>query len=81
MIWQEYVFALGGLFFASALVPMLKSKETQVPRKSSVGTAAFLFLFVFAFASLGQWLSAGTQALVALGWTGLAIWRPVKARS
>lgn len=80
-MWQDYVFTSGGLFFFCSLIPMLRNPATQVPRTSSVGTAAFLFLFAISFASLGHWMSACTQTLVALGWTGLAIWRPLKARN
>lgn len=78
MIWQDFVFTTGSLFFTLALLPTLFNKQAQVPRWTSVTKVVFLTTFVVAYASLGFVFSAWTTIVLVLTWTAVALWRPVR---
>jgi hypothetical protein len=74
--WQEFVFTVGGFVFFIALLPSIFSKNKPA-FITSLMTASFLTLFVFAFATLDLWWSAAAQSLVATAWWVLTVqsWR------
>lgn len=79
MIWQEAIFTVGSIAFSIALIPTLKSKQSLVPRSSSLLTATFLSLYVVCFYTLGMYYSASTGAITATMWWLIAWLRPLKA--
>lgn len=54
---------------------MLRSKETVVPRSTSVPTASFIALFSVARATLGLYFACCTEAISALMWLAVVVWR------
>lgn len=53
MIWQDAVFTVGSLVFATALWPTVRDPRALVPRTSSVPTAVALACYVPTELSLG----------------------------
>ncbi len=74
-MWQDYVFASGGAFFAAATIPMLRNRDTVIPRSSSVPTALFLWVFVVTHYSLDLYWASATESLSASMWTALVFLR------
>jgi hypothetical protein len=70
--WQELVFTTGGFVFFIALLPSIFS-DNKPAFATSIITASFLTLFIFAFATLDLWWSAAAQALGALAWWVLTV--------
>jgi len=67
MIWQDIAITVGCFILAGALVPTIRNKHKPEPLTSAL-TGGVLAVFAFAFATLGLWLSAVSQALCALLW-------------
>lgn len=72
MIWQDYVFTIGGFVFALALLPTVRNPEARVPARTSVSTAAVLTVYVFTQWSLRVHLGAIAGSLTALSWWFIA---------
>lgn len=70
--WQELIFAAGNLVFFIGLLPSIFSTDKPA-FWTSIITAPFLTLFVFAFYSLELYWSAVGVALGAGAWWILAI--------
>ena len=79
MLWQDFIFSIGGFAFFLALLPSILSDEKPAFWTSFM-TAAFLSLFVYTFTTLELWLSAVGQGLVALGWWTLTVQSYMKQR-
>lgn len=77
--WQDIVFSLGNFIFFLALLPSIFSTEKPAFGTSLV-TAAFLSVFVYAFITLDLWLSASGTACAATGWWILAAQSFMKLR-
>lgn len=74
-MWQDNIFLLGNLLFATTLIPLLTNPKTYVPRKTSATTAAILYTYAATFATLSLPLSTAASTLTALLWTIVAIKR------
>lgn len=74
MLWQDWVFGVGGFLFAPSPLPMVV-RSPKPPLLTSGLTALILWSFVIAFATLGLWLSACSGVLTAGTWTVLAMQR------
>lgn len=71
----ELIFTVGAVAFTLGLIPAMLNRNTVIPRGSSLLTAFFLSLYVYAFASIGQTYSAAAGASTALAWWFLFIFR------
>lgn len=78
MPWQDTILAITTVAFASALVPSILHPDTQISRKTSVPTAAAVWVQAGVFLTLGLWWTTGGTVLIALGWTYLAVARPTR---
>ncbi len=79
MVWQDYVFLIGGILQVPPLFSSLLNKRTQYPGLSSLQIASILSAFTITFLSLGLYLAAiGTCASAAL-WFLLLVFRPVRS--
>lgn len=66
-MWQDWVFAVGGVVFFVSLIPSFKSPD-KPSILTSFPTAFFLTIFAFAYGSLGLKFAMTTTAIAALGW-------------
>lgn len=60
MIWQDWVFGIGTIIFAIALLPSVFGKEKPAI-STSVPTGAILMFFAFTQASLSLWFTLAIQ--------------------
>lgn len=79
-MWQDYVFAIGSLFFIAALIPMIRASE-KPPLFSSIPTATVLAIFAVTYTTLDLWLAAITSIVSALCWFTLALQRAIRPRA
>jgi hypothetical protein len=73
--WQDWVFLTGSVFFAIALLPLVRDPKARVPRKTSIPTALFIATFVVAHASLGLWMAACAEVVASSLWIFVALRR------
>lgn len=69
MMWQDWVFAIGAVFFNISIWASIRSKTEKPPRVSCALTAFWLWMFVTVYISFDLWLSVTTGLLSASGWT------------
>lgn len=76
MLWQDFIFTIGSLVFALALLPSVLGPHKPA-LASSVMTGSVLFIFAVTYITLGLIFSAISVCLTAIMWTILAIqkWR------
>lgn len=79
-MWQDTVFTLGAFLLSAMLIPTLIDSKTVILRKTSVPTVGVILSFVFAFYTLGLYYSAIANALNAVLWVLIAIYRGPKQR-
>lgn len=78
MSWQDLVLAAGGFVIAAGIVPTILGRVK--PALSTTATiVAVLGVSMFAFASLGLWLTAVGVALQFVLW-GIVLWQTLTAR-
>lgn len=70
-MWQDLVFSVGSVIFAIALLPSVLGPDKPDSRTSFL-TGGILLVYVVAFATLGLWYAALTDAVVAVLW--LILW-------
>lgn len=75
MIWQDWVFAGGAVFFAVSLIPTVLDERSRVSRLTSVPTAVLLVAFAAAQWTLGLRVAPACEIVCALGWTFMAVRR------
>lgn len=75
MVWQDYVFAVGGIFLAAVLIPTVRNKTAQIPLTTSASTAAALWVYSYTFYTLELFLSAAATLVSAALWTFIAVKR------
>ncbi len=68
--WQDWVLAIGQIFFLLALLPSVFSSD-KPSKYSSAPTAMVLYLFSYTFYTLGLTWGAITSFLVGVIWTVL----------
>ncbi len=68
--WQDWVLAIGQIFFFLALLPSVFSND-KPSKYSSAPTALVLFLFSYTFYTLDLAWGASTSFLVGVIWTVL----------
>lgn len=71
MLWQDWVFSIGQWVFGLSLIPLVRAKE-KPPLLTSVPSAFFLTLFVFAQYSLNLYMAAISTLVVAAMWWFIA---------
>ena len=76
--WQDLTFLFGGLFFAVALVPTLRSKTAEVPLSTSLTTALILAVYAPAEWTVGLRLAAIAGAFSSGAWLLIALLRHPK---
>lgn len=65
--------------FGAMLLPTILSPFARVPRSSSVPTAIGLWIMTGTFYAMGSlWLASLGTAICALGWTIVAVLRPLR---
>lgn len=69
-LWQDWIFAIGQIFFLLALLPSVFGKD-KPSKYSSAPTALVLYLFSYTFYSLDLIWGAIMSFLVAVVWTVL----------
>ena len=74
MPWQDWVFFLGGLIILVSLVPTIRGAQKPALATSAMSTV-LICVFTFTMASMGLWLSALTNGLIAGAWGILAVQR------
>lgn len=72
MIWQDAAFTVGALVFSISLILTIRSSQ-KPPISTCVSTAAVLWVYVVAFATLEFAYSAVTTGLTALAWSIILI--------
>jgi hypothetical protein len=72
MIWQDWVFGIGGFLFSLALIPTIRAKE-KPSIASSVMTGSILTAYLMCYATLGLWIGFASGVLTASAWFVLAI--------
>lgn len=78
-MWQDYLFAAGGLVFVAGLIPTLLDVRSEVPRwKTSVPTAVMLCTFSFAHFTIDLPIAAYANSLTAAVWFAIAVIRPIR---
>jgi hypothetical protein len=80
VIWQDALFAAGGVVFALALLPALRDRQ-KPPLATSLTTGGWLAAFVPAYATIGLTLAAITTSVSSALWLTLAWqrWRSAEA--
>lgn len=73
-MWQDYVFTIGIIIFAIALIPAIFSDQ-KPPLATSIPTAFFQFVFMATYITLGLWFSSGASLFCGSLWAVLAIQR------
>lgn len=74
MLWQDWVFGVGAIIFAAALVPSILGKD-KPSLATSIPTGTILMVYAFTQASLSLWFAAVTSVLAGVLWFTLAIQR------
>lgn len=65
--------------FAVLLWPTVRNQRAEVPRSTSVPTAIGIWLMALTFWAMGPlWWATATSAVCGLGWTLIAVLRPVR---
>jgi len=72
MLWQDWVFGLGAIIFAAALIPSILGKN-KPSLATSIPTGTILVVYAFTQASLSLWFAAVTSVLAAVLWFTLAV--------
>ncbi|HUR68326.1 MAG TPA: hypothetical protein VM370_03705 [Candidatus Thermoplasmatota archaeon] len=75
MSWQDIVLAVTAVVFFLALLPSNLDARTQISRRTSVPTAAAVWVQAATFATLGLAFSAAATFAIAIAWTHIAVWR------
>lgn len=78
MAWQDLVLAALNVVFFAALLPSVANRGTRISRRTSVPTAAAVWIQGIVFATLGLWWTAGGSFCIATVWTFLALQRPTR---
>lgn len=74
-MWQDWVFAAGGVFFSWSVASMVRDRRTVVSRSVSVSTASILLAFAVAQLTLGLCWTAGVTLGTAVCWALVALRR------
>lgn len=74
MVWQDMVFAAGGMIFVLCLLPLAVNPNTRVVRSAAFLNAGTLAAFAGTYLSLGLGGAAATTAMTAGLWAWLG-WR------
>ncbi len=67
MLWQDWVFSIGTIIFAIALVPTLVSKNKPA-LSTSFTTGVVLLVFAITYVTLSLWFSAITTTITGTIW-------------
>lgn len=78
MIWQDYLFTAGSVYFAISLIPTCADPRTTMPRYKSLPTALFLLAFAYAQVTLGMVVAPACEVVCAACWGFLALRRAPK---
>jgi hypothetical protein len=71
MPWQDWVFFLGGFVLLAGLLPTVRGPDKPA-LTTSLMSAFLVTVFAVTMATLGLWLSALSNASVALVWSLIA---------
>ncbi len=75
----DLALTLGSLWFNYGFVPQFRDPNTAVPRLYSIPSAVVMVaLFMVPELALGLWFAPASSAASALGFFGLAIWKPTR---
>ena len=77
-MWQDYVFAAGGLTFAATLIPTIRNPQSEVPRSTSLLTTIMLLVFAYAHKTIGLDWAATANMLTATAWAFIFAYRPIR---
>jgi len=75
-IWQDIVFAIGAMVGLSSKMYALADPEKSWSRWASLPNATLYIPTVYAFYTLGLYLTMTTSTISMLLWMGIGIWRP-----
>jgi len=78
MIWQDIYFALSGLVYTLVMLPSCWDPKTEVPRSTSLLTFLTMLSGSFVYLSLAMPLASASNAVGALPWLYLCLWRPIR---
>ena len=67
MIWQDIVITVGVFIMIFAMIPSVKGKNKPA-KETSITTAIILTAYFVCFATLGLWLSAISEVILAGLW-------------
>ena len=68
VVWQDMVFAVGGIILALALVPSILSPTNKPAATTSFFTGLILIAFTISYATITYWLAAVSGAITAGLW-------------
>ena len=71
MLWQDWIFMVGGFIFSIALIPTIRDKD-KPSVKTSLLTAGVLTAYLICYATLGLWLGFTSGVLTTGAWFLLA---------
>lgn len=78
LVWQDVVFTVGQFIFLVSLLPTIMDAKAQVPRKTSVPTAAIMLAFTVTYVSLQLYFAAVLGLVIAAAWAVVAWKRPIR---
>lgn len=67
MIWQDMVISIGVFIMMAAMIPSIRSKNKPA-KATSLTTGVILTTYFICFATLGLWLSAISEMILAAMW-------------
>ena len=72
MVWQDVVITVGVFVMILAMIPSVKGKNKPA-KATSLTTGIILTTYFICFATLGLWLSAISESVLAVMWYVLFI--------
>ncbi len=79
--WQEVVLGSGQILFILFLIPILRNKNSQLPKITSRLTGYVLILYGFTYLSLNLFYPTITAIIAGCIWLWIADNRALKAKS
>jgi len=77
-MWQDWIFAVGGLVFASTLLPTIRDPRSEVPRLTSATTGLMLLVFGWAHFTIDLHMAALANGITSAAWAFIYAYRPIR---
>jgi len=77
-MWQDWTFMIGGLVFASTLIPTIRNPLSEVPRTTSALTGIMLVIFGVTHFTVELPLAGIANLMTAAAWAFIFALRPIR---